>query len=577
MSAENDPAQTQQEPGRQGSTVVALASLGVVLPVAADLLTGGRQALFRYQAADAFYYHTVARRIAEEGLISFDGEFSTNGFHPLWQAVLALLYRIKLLLGGDDLHYVATSVVLGAVLLAGSTALLGRAAQKSGRILGPAFLTIGAGPYALLLLPPWLWAIDGLGLYFWSKGPYPLFGTLWSYVNGMESGILLGAFGLLAWAFVGRWRSSVGAAAILGFFAALLTLARLDHVFFGFLFPLLYGWEFLRRRERLALHQFLACGTLFALPILLYMAANQLYAGALMPVSGGLKTTFPFPNSTNFRNLWAVVAYPFNDPFYLSRFFRSAQIVIPGLAALIFLAREARRQDSPDDWDLFLRLTALGVLILAAYNFLFVRPFAMGYWYTPVSVTFLSLWWLVPRAGRQAPRTAGALFLACFVLVGVFLSAHRRTDFHWLFAQFYLEEAPAVREFYAERGEFPRILETDDGIIAFATRLPMMSAIGLMLDTEAARAMQAGTFDRLRRERGYHRAALLAYYVPGRARPGGPHDLGPQMAEERADLLASRRKDCPWEPEYVSESGNFLIVRCPQDEVEAEGKRQKKQ
>ncbi|MEM0943278.1 MAG: hypothetical protein AAGI70_04955 [Pseudomonadota bacterium] len=38
---------------------------------------------------DAYFYFEIARRIIETGQISFDGIGSTNGFHPLWMAVLS--------------------------------------------------------------------------------------------------------------------------------------------------------------------------------------------------------------------------------------------------------------------------------------------------------------------------------------------------------------------------------------------------------------------------------------------------------------------------------------------------------
>ena len=46
----------------------------LVAPVLIDLISSGVEGPFRYFAADAFYYHTVARNVAELGSISFDGD-----------------------------------------------------------------------------------------------------------------------------------------------------------------------------------------------------------------------------------------------------------------------------------------------------------------------------------------------------------------------------------------------------------------------------------------------------------------------------------------------------------------------
>jgi hypothetical protein len=49
-------------------------------------------------ADDAFYYFTIARNLAAGLGPTFDGLFPTNGFHPLWQLLLAPVWR----LAGDD-------------------------------------------------------------------------------------------------------------------------------------------------------------------------------------------------------------------------------------------------------------------------------------------------------------------------------------------------------------------------------------------------------------------------------------------------------------------------------------------
>lgn len=43
---------------------------------------------------DAFYYFTIARRLARDGLPSFDGLGPTNGFHPLWLAIITPVYTL---------------------------------------------------------------------------------------------------------------------------------------------------------------------------------------------------------------------------------------------------------------------------------------------------------------------------------------------------------------------------------------------------------------------------------------------------------------------------------------------------
>ena len=50
---------------------------------------------------DLFYYFTIAKNFYVYYAFTFDGLVSTNGFHPLWQLILTVLYGILLLLGQE--------------------------------------------------------------------------------------------------------------------------------------------------------------------------------------------------------------------------------------------------------------------------------------------------------------------------------------------------------------------------------------------------------------------------------------------------------------------------------------------
>ena len=43
---------------------------------------------------DAFYYFAIARNITDGRGVSFDGEVTTNGFHPLWMAIVTICYAL---------------------------------------------------------------------------------------------------------------------------------------------------------------------------------------------------------------------------------------------------------------------------------------------------------------------------------------------------------------------------------------------------------------------------------------------------------------------------------------------------
>src|SRR5689334_15433950 len=54
----------------------------------------GSTAYLGFFEDDYFYYATVADNVVRFGRLTYDGVTLTNGFHPLWQAVLTLLRLI---------------------------------------------------------------------------------------------------------------------------------------------------------------------------------------------------------------------------------------------------------------------------------------------------------------------------------------------------------------------------------------------------------------------------------------------------------------------------------------------------
>ncbi|MBM4782630.1 MAG: hypothetical protein GQE15_33560 [Archangiaceae bacterium] len=92
----------------------------LVAPILADVLHGGGPRLFGYTAADTFYYLVVGRNVGLEGVIGSDGERPSNGFHPLWQAAVSLVYVLRLPGHGThfDLAWLLTFelVLLGAAV-----------------------------------------------------------------------------------------------------------------------------------------------------------------------------------------------------------------------------------------------------------------------------------------------------------------------------------------------------------------------------------------------------------------------------------------------------------------------------
>ena len=105
---------------------------------------GDLDELLRYATSDdAYYYFEIARRVASGAPPSLDGETATNGFHPLW---LALLVPVQWLVREGELA-LRLGLALGAALGAGSIALLQRSVARV--TASPAAAVFAATLYAV--------------------------------------------------------------------------------------------------------------------------------------------------------------------------------------------------------------------------------------------------------------------------------------------------------------------------------------------------------------------------------------------------------------------------------------------
>ncbi|HEX3397433.1 MAG TPA: hypothetical protein VHS76_12095 [Steroidobacteraceae bacterium] len=146
---------------------------------------------------DYFYYATVADNLVTHGRLSYDGVTSTNGFHPLWFAVIALL---RALLGRFGAAYYGGLIAVGLI----SACLTYELGRRFARQLGSsaAAAAVIAAVYA--------------------------FATARLLANGMESTI---AVPLMLWLLLELARPAemtVRRSMRLGFIASLAVLARLD-------------------------------------------------------------------------------------------------------------------------------------------------------------------------------------------------------------------------------------------------------------------------------------------------------------------------------------------------------------
>jgi hypothetical protein len=500
----------------------------LAVPVLVDLAVGGLRRAFDYTASDSYYYLAVARNIVDKGRVSFDGELATNGFHPVWQFLLAGIFGVVRLCHVDQSAMMFLSLLAGLALIGGGLYWLGRALAATGT-LTPLFATLPFGAYGLLVLPAW---IKDARLEMAVQGP------LWAYVNGMESGALLFFWGASAFWYVTRpVLTRRRDAAVLGLLLALVVLSRLDFVFMpaALLGALLVQTFASRDREAniCALTAALAC----SVPIAIYCAINRIGFGTLFPVSGAIKSTFPHIHQYNIARLVTSLLHPAQQAWY--RLYRLAQLFIPGVVAILCLVVELRPQRrlpwlrlraGAGRLEAYLCASAVGVLAVSLYDLCFVELSDQGTWYTPVGTLFTSLYLvlLVARARplRRLEGSARYIVLGAVVAVGItyFVRYEHVVGAGAAWANFYIDEAPRVKKFYA--GQNPRFLEVDDGIFTFATGFPAMAGKGFVLDMEGVRALMHGAIVPLSVARGFNRITSVLYMNVAGLGPGAP----PQVA-----------------------------------------------
>ncbi len=559
---------------------LALTLAVLVLPYLGSVFLGGRDAKFGLVAPDAFYYLVVARNAVEHRLVSFDQSLTTNAFHPLWQLVSIVLYALCHLFSAHGDVVIVVSLVTGLLFVGAGLVFLGRAMTVSGARLSPLVVALPLGLYPLALYA-------GLGSSMrWN--------TLWGYANGMESGLLLGLYGALALAYVRLDPSSSRKQAVLfGLLCASFALARLDHALLPMLIVLAGFTRAAVRGPRQHVRFWLVCGATALAVLTAYMLVNMVYSGTALPVSGRLKSSFPEPVRDNFVH--TVNFFRDSQKIGTTLRVRLAQLVIPlvATAAWGLASRQSRprpaepapvrrsrtkhrrpaRVSSPgtprNRYREFLVLTGWMVVGIFSYNYFYVKPFDQGFWYTPVSVLFVSLLGLHAIARtrwHQSLVQSSRATIACAVLLAVatlaFYTAAFRDPGGHEYAHFYYVNAPQARAHYAATSP-PKLFCNDDGIVAYALGYPTMNAIGLMLDAEAARAASRSYLHlfALAYERGFRHFTSCRYtrgYSSGKSIHAAASDA------ELRDWFGLTSQELPNHElcvDFVSQDGLFAVAR----------------
>ncbi len=195
-------------------------------------------------ADDAFYYFVVAQHIVQDGRSTFDGFTFTNGYHPLWMALIALQYK---LLGQSLLLTRCIEFVLGAAAL----------------IFALLFVRLPKLSLSLFFTVGFFFVLNRVSL------------------NGMETALFACCFCLYTYISIRHSAESRAAGLIEGLLAAAVVASRIDSVVFVLPQMFLVARSWTRRSAALAM--VLLCG-------IGYVSFNRFYFGIGLPISGEIKS-----------------------------------------------------------------------------------------------------------------------------------------------------------------------------------------------------------------------------------------------------------------------------------------------
>lgn len=475
-----------------GALLVLLVAVLVAVPFAGSLIQVGERTYFGCFAADAMYYLAIAKNSASCDFITFNRESATNGFQPLWQYLLVLVTRtfepsLELLLRVTfGLSLVLVIVGFSAVTL-GTRRFLGR------RIAIALPFLLLPGVFALLFEPSAGHAsVDSALLYSFSG---------WAWVNGVESGLSIAAFGLLLMTILGRLsRAGPGARSTDIFSPAvrvllgIVVLSRLDDIFLPLamaLSVLLFDGGGLARRVG-DLVRIMAPS---ALMVVAYLVYNLVTVGTLLPVSGLEKTSFVLV--ANLERAASLIHH--YRPEVASRILPMLIMAAAGTVILVYTLFDLRRRREGSGmrefgFERWLVLPISAYLLLKATFYLtMVDMWQQGWWYYSCQIFAFNFILAIGLLRILASRTVAYVFL--MLLAATVTLSHSVDTGHRLgnlqhYARVY-QALWAQRDAINARLEAidpgMKVIDNTDGLYGLILNAPVGSGTGLTFSTEERR------------------------------------------------------------------------------------------
>jgi len=522
---------------------LALFSLIVIAVVYAPMLSvwlqSGIEGAFGYFAADAFYYLSVADHSVGKSFYTFDGQFPTNGFHPLWQYYLCISFELfKIQAAESQVLFTFFSSILFVAI---GTGLFGLALNRITKNLAVTLISLVPGLFGILFAHISL------------EGTSP--NNQWSFINGMETPLSILFFGVLTYFLICKKylvQVSLKKVAVVSLLLTLITLSRLDDIFmFAPFFLLLF---ILSDNRKTILKNLVAFAVIPFLLIGTYILYNLSYAGVALPTSGIAKAGLTYRNLKLLVGLFIpkLQFVAIGTDFWGELRYRLLQMSVPMFLSVAWVGRQiltfrsenkskaANSVSRTGIRDYFLKndfrynmmiITAFSIYVFlkGAYNFLNVHVWGQGHWYFALSLMicnmimalFLSKIFEAVKIKHKFVR----LGVIAFAMTYIVLLANDFTDIKmkdsyrknkrlefWLARNDVMQNVGEIINGYG-------LLSFDDGIISYSLKgIPTMNGLGLALDKEAFEHIQKGNLFRIAYQRGFRFfTGLYSFDIPKEA------------------------------------------------------------
>lgn len=467
---------------------------------------------FQFFTSDTFYYLSIARHSVNSLFYTSDGMYPTNGFHPLWGFILTKFFSIPFFSSHLDMQIYLT-IILSLVFVTFGTIFFGMTIYH---------LTDNAAVSLLASVPGYYHLIFA--------SLVPNYNSTWAYINGMESPLSIFWFGLFLYLLVNKkllLDQRLYMTVILSIVVTLIIFSRLDDVFL--LIPFWILLFFFSESRKKAVARLLIAVGIPVLSLIAYMAYNYSYAESAMPVSGLIKNgNWLLVNLAFFITSFFPIQLVNHDPIWSETSMRSLQTVIPALTAalwILFWRKNTKLQDwqsIPQDNYTIISALAVYMIIKGGYNFVLVYLMGQGHWYYSISIMLFNLMVgiviVVPlrNISSQSQRIwiSVAAFLLVILMGNVFINNKIQSKYNVGYYELWLQ-SEKVNSLLKETDPDIKLVEYDDGIIAYLLNFPVMNGFGFTLDKEAMQAQTEGSLLKLAYERGFRTIAVMSYvYFP---------------------------------------------------------------